>query len=104
MSNYEITNSVTAALETAVHLTEEDDWNEEMVEEEEGRKIFLCTATVNVPPKILEAKLMDIENLPSWNSTVTESRVLKKPEEECVWTYQVTAEGGGGLVSARDFV
>ena len=113
MSNYEITNSVTAALETAAHLTEEDDWNEEMVEEEveikskinkEGRKLFLCTATVNDPTKVLEAKLMDIDNLPSWNSTVTESRVLKNLKKNVFVTYQVTAEGGGGLVSARDFV
>ena len=40
----------------------------------------------------------------SWNSTVTQSKVLKKISDEVKVTYQVTSEGGGGVVSARDFV
>ena len=112
-NNDEIVVSVTAALEAAIKLSEEDDWNLEMEEDEavikskinkEGRKIFLCTATVNVPPQVLEDKMMDIDNLPSWNSTVTESRVLRNLKKDVFVSYQVTAEGGGGLVSARDFV
>ena len=113
MSNDEIVATVAAALETAVQLVEEDGWNEEKVEGEavvkskinkEGRKIFLCTATVNVPPKVLEQKMMDIDNLTSWNKTITESKVLKNLKKDVFVSYQVTAEGGGGLVSARDFV
>jgi hypothetical protein len=113
MSNEEIVATVTAALETAIKLVEEDDWNEEKVEREgvvkskinkDGRKIWLCTATVNVAPQVLEKKMMDIDNLTSWNNTITESKVLKNLKKDVFVSYQVTAEGGGGLVSARDFV
>ena len=40
----------------------------------------------------------------SWNTTVTQSKTLKKISDEVKVTYQVTSEGGGGVVSARDFV
>ena len=69
-----------------------------------GRKLWLCTAKVKVAPEVLEEKLMDIDNLTSWNTTVTESRVLKNLRKDVFITYQVTAEGAGGVVSARDFV
>ena len=113
MSNEEIVATVTDALETAIKLVEEDGWNEEKEEGEavvrskinkEGRKIWLCQTTVNVAPKVLEKKLMDIDNLTSWNNTVTESKVLKNLKKDVFVSYAVTAEGAGGLVSARDFV
>ena len=113
MSNDEIVATVTAALETAIQLVEDDDWNDEIAEDgavvkskinKEGRKIFLCTAKVNVAPKVLEKKMMDIDNLTSWNKTITESRILKNLKKDVFVSYQVTAEGGAGLVSARDFV
>ena len=97
----------------ALELTEDPDWTEEKREGEmvirsriskEGRKLWLCQATVAVPPALLEKKLLDIDNLTSWNSTVTESRVLKNLRKDVFITYQVTAEGAGGVVSARDFV
>ena len=40
----------------------------------------------------------------SWNSTVTQSKVVRKISDDVKVTYQVTSEGGGGVVSARDFV
>ena len=92
---------------------DEDDWTEEKSEGEmvikskisaKGRKLWLCTAKVNVAPEVLEEKLLDIDNLTTWNSTVTESRVLKTLRKDVFITYQVTAEGACGMVSARDFV
>ena len=99
--------------DTALDLLAEDDWIDESCEGEmvirskiskKGRKLWLCTAKVNVAPDVLEKKLLDIDNLTAWNSTVTESRVLKNLRKDVFITYQVTAEGAGGVVSARDFV
>ena len=64
----------------------------------------MCEATVNVAPSVLEAKLLDIDNLTKWNSTLTESRIVKRLSKNVMITHKVTAEGAGGLVSARDFV
>ena len=71
---------------------------------EDGRKIWLLEATVNIAPETLERRLMDIDNLAKWNTTVTESRKVKTLSSNCFITHKVTAEGAGGLVSARDFV
>ena len=71
---------------------------------EHGRKIWLLVATVNISPETLETRLMDIDNLSKWNTTVTESRKIKTLSSNCFITHKVTAEGAGGLVSARDFV
>ena len=96
-----------------MELADDSDWAAEKEEGEmviksriskQGRKLWLCQAKVNVAPDVLEKKLLDIDNLATWNSTVTESRVLKNLRKDVFITYQVTAEGAGGMVSARDFV
>ena len=102
-------------LEKAISIVEEDGWTVEKKEGEvevvikskvgeHGRKIWLLVATVNIAPEILETRLMDIDNLTKWNTTVTESRKIKTLSSNCFITHKVTAEGAGGLVSARDFV
>ena len=45
-----------------------------------------------------------MDNLTSWNTTLTQSKILKTVSSDTRVTYQVTSEGGGGVVSARDFV
>ena len=45
-----------------------------------------------------------MDNLTSWNTTLTQSKTLKSVRGDTRVTYQVTSEGGGGVVSARDFV
>ena len=45
-----------------------------------------------------------MDNLTSWNTTLTQSKTLKSVSSDTRVTYQVTSEGGGGVVSARDFV
>merc|ERR1719481_1058845 len=39
-----------------------------------------------------------------WNHTLTQVRALKKLSDKVIISYQVTSDGGGGLVSPRDFV
>ena len=100
-------------LEKSILIVEEDGWTVEKQEGEviikskvgeHGRKIWLLAATVNITPETLETRLMDIDNLAKWNTTLTESRKIKTLSRNCFITHKVTAEGAGGLVSARDFV
>ncbi|XP_069684665.1 stAR-related lipid transfer protein 3-like [Periplaneta americana] len=68
-------------------------------------KVFKLTGEVNFAPKKLMTELYDkIENLPSWNPTLIESREVQAIDECTDVSYQVTAEFGGGLVSSREFV
>ena len=158
MTNDQIAEAVDAALKYALELSEEDDgWKVEKEQGEavvktkknkDGRKVWLCTATVNVGPKLLFDKMKvietvvtrilfscslfllfsskrccyinsfslsytpcivvftvkDVDNLTSWNTTLTQSKTLKAVSDDTKVTYQVTTEGGAGVVSARDFV
>jgi len=69
-----------------------------------GRKIYRCKTTISIPPKLLIAALTDTDNVTSWNFTLTEARTLKRISDTVAISYQVTSDGGGGLVSARDFI
>merc|ERR1711879_204028 len=112
MTNDQIAEAVDAALKYALELSEEDDgWKVEQGQavvktkkNKDGRKVWLCTATVNVGPKLLFDKMKDVDNLTSWNTTLTQSKTLKAVSGDTKVTYQVTTEGGAGVVSARDFV
>ena len=110
----QIVEIVSAALETAMELAaEEEGWKVEKEQgkavvkskkNKDGRKMWLCTATVDIAPKALWDKLLDTDNLTTWNTTLTESKTVKKLDDNVKVSYQVTTEGGGGIVSARDFV
>ena len=110
----QIVEIVSAALETAMELAaEEEGWKVEKEQDKavvkskknkDGRKMWLCTATVDIAPKALWDKLLDTDNLTTWNTTLTESKTVKKLDDNVKVSYQVTTEGGGGIVSARDFV
>merc|ERR1712172_245308 len=107
MTNDQITEAVDAALKYAIELAEEEDgWKIEKEQGEatvktkknkDGRKVWLCTATVNVNPKLLFDKMKDVDNLTSWNTTLTQSKTLKTVSSDTKVTYQVTSEGGGGV-------
>jgi len=71
---------------------------------DKGRKIYRCKAKIDMPPKLLIDAMGDTDHVTEWNKTLTEARVLKKLSDDCAISYQVTADGGGGMVSARDFV
>ena len=109
----QIVELVSAALESATEILEEEDgWKVEKEQGEatvkskkkDGKKIWLCTALVDIAPKALWSKMLDTDNLTSWNTTLTESKIIKTLDGGVKVSYQVTAEGGGGIVSARDFV
>ena len=73
MTNDQIAEAVDAALKYALELSEEDDgWKVEKEQGEavvktkknkDGRKVWLCTATVNVGPKLLFDKMKVIETV-----------------------------------------
>jgi len=71
---------------------------------EKGRKIYRCKAKINMPPKLLIEAISDTDKLTEWNFTLTQAKVLKVLSDDVVISYQVTSDGGGGMVSARDFV
>jgi len=71
----------------------------------DGKKIYRCKARIEMPAKLLIEAISNTEKVCDWNTTLTECRVLKKINKDCVISYQVTSDGGpGGMVSARDFV
>ena len=60
---------------------------------------------VDVPAKLLLDELFyKVETIPLWNPNLLESCKIQTFDENLDITYQVSAEGAGGLVSSRDFV
>jgi len=112
-SDQQIVDKVKAALDTAVGiLNDKDGWKVEKEKDgatikskknAEGRKVWMCEVVTPVPASKLWEKLQDTDSIASWNTTLTESRVLRHIGDVKL-SYQMTAEGGAGLVSARDFV
>merc|ERR1712203_727962 len=66
--------------------------------------IYRCKAVVEAPPALLIAAMRDTDKVAEWNKTLLESKLLKKLNDDFSITYQVTSDGGGGMVSSRDFV
>jgi len=114
LTDDQVVSAVSAALEEAIIIAEEeDDWKVEKEKDgavvkskknKEGRKVWLCVAEVPLPLKTLWEKLEDTAGITKWNSTLTEARVAKNCGDGVKVSYSVTTEGGGGIVSARDFV
>merc|ERR1711971_1095282 len=112
-SDQQIVDKVKAALDTAIGiLNDKDGWKVEKEKDgatikskknAEGRKVWMCEVVTPVPATKLWEKLQDTDSIASWNTTLTESRVLRHIGDVKL-SYQMTAEGGAGLVSARDFV
>ena len=69
-----------------------------------GKNIYKIKAIIDVAPEKLVDAFKDVSKAPSWNKTLTKCEVLSEISDDVKVTYQVTTEGGGGLVSARDFV
>jgi hypothetical protein len=69
-----------------------------------GKNIYRIKAVIDVSPGTLINALKDIGKQTSWNKTLTKLDVLSEVSDDVKVTYQVTTEGGGGIVSARDFV
>ena len=69
-----------------------------------GKNIYRVKAVIDVSPEKLIPALQDIANSTKWNKTLTKCEIVKEVSDDVKITYQVTAEGGGGMVSARDFI
>lgn len=68
-------------------------------------KIYRLTAQINLSASELFRRLYNgMEDVPSWNPTVLEARVLRKIDDHTDITYSVSAAVAGGLVDSRDFV
>ena len=56
------------------------------------------------PVCLMQELYFGLEDLPAWNPTVEEARLVQLVDHTTDITHQVCAEAGGGLVSVRDFV
>ena len=104
-----------AAFEDAYNLIiAEEDWKVVKTNEigdtvfsrknKDGNNIYKIKAIIDIAPEKLATALKDIPNTAQWNKTLKKVEVLSKVSDDVNVTYNVTTEGGGGLVSARDFV
>jgi len=76
----------------------------ESCKNEKGRKVYRCKAVVAAPPALLIAAMRDTDKVTEWNKTLLQSKLLHRINDDFSITYQVTSDGGGGMVSSRDFV
>ncbi|XP_065085143.1 steroidogenic acute regulatory protein-like isoform X2 [Ochlerotatus camptorhynchus] len=68
-------------------------------------KIYKLTAKIHYPAKkLLQELYYKIEEVPNWNPTLLESKIIRKIDSHTDITYQATVGGGGGVVKCRDFV
>ncbi|XP_054738818.1 steroidogenic acute regulatory protein-like [Anastrepha obliqua] len=99
----------------AYELFESSDWKVEKVtnkgdtirstQRDKLGKIYRLTARIKYPPKALMDELFyKIENVPKWNPTLLESKIVHKINSYTDITYQASVGGGGGMVKSRDFI
>lgn len=99
----------------AYDLLEASDWKVEKVtskgdtirstHREKLGKIYRLTARIRYPAKpLLEDLFYKIEEVPKWNPTLLESKIVRKIDTHTDISYQATVGGGGGMVKSRDFV
>ena len=55
-----------------------------------GRKIYRCKARIEMPARLLIEAMSDTDKVTEWNKTLTEARVLKVLNQDCVISYQVS--------------
>jgi len=69
------------------------------------KKVFRLTGYVDISPcMLLEELFYKVEQVPTWNNTLTESKIIQPIDEYTDVAYSVCAEAAGGVVSTRDFV
>lgn len=103
-----------ACVRKACELLESTDWKIQKITSAGDRieytnrpnvgKIYKLTGRVNCSAKVLLNDLFyKIEDVPKWNPTLLESKIIKKIDEHTDISYQATIGGGGGMVKPRDF-
>ncbi|XP_055689095.1 steroidogenic acute regulatory protein-like [Lutzomyia longipalpis] len=99
----------------AYELIESGDWEVEKVtpssdtiqsiKRDRLGKVYKLTGRVNTnAQKLVEDLFGNIEEMPKWNPTLLESRIIHRIDPRTDISYQVSAPGGGGFVKSRDFV
>ncbi|ELU15384.1 hypothetical protein CAPTEDRAFT_174334 [Capitella teleta] len=68
-------------------------------------KLFKLEGYVDASPQaVFETTVIKCDEQPKWNPTVLGSKLLQVINETTDISYQIAAEGAGGLVASRDFV
>ncbi|XP_055837692.1 steroidogenic acute regulatory protein-like [Episyrphus balteatus] len=85
-------------------VTQKNDTIQSINREKLG-KIYRLTGRIKFPAKaLLEELFYKIEDVPKWNPTLLESKILRKINTYTDISYNATTSGGGGIVKSRDFV
>lgn len=72
---------------------------------EDFGKVFKLEGEIDASAeKVFRELVVKIDDAPSWNPTISETRLLLKVADNIDISYQVAADAIGGLVSTRDFV
>lgn len=68
-------------------------------------KIYKLTGRIKYPAKaLLDELFYKIEEVPKWNPTLLESKIVRKINSYTDITYQASVSSGGGIIKSRDFV
>lgn len=104
-----------ACVRKACELLESTDWKIQKITSVGDRieytnrknfgKIYKLTGRVNCSAKVLLNDLFyKIEDVPKWNPTLLDSKIIRKIDKNTDITYQASIGGGGGMVKPRDFI
>uniref|UniRef100_A0A182JX42 START domain-containing protein n=1 Tax=Anopheles christyi TaxID=43041 RepID=A0A182JX42_9DIPT len=115
MQDEEFKKMGTECVRKAYALLESDGWKIEKVtakgdtiqscQQDKIGKIYKLTAKIHYPArKLLQELFYKIEDVPKWNPTLLESKIIRKIDSHTDISYQATIGGGGGVVKCRDFV
>ncbi|KAL5288711.1 STARD3 family protein [Megaselia abdita] len=99
----------------AYELLQAEDWKVEKVtnkgdtiqsvQRDKIGKVYRLTGRVRFPAKkLLHELFYRIEEVPIWNPTLLESKIVHKVNTHTDISYNATVGGGGGLIKSRDFV
>ncbi|XP_058459866.1 steroidogenic acute regulatory protein-like [Malaya genurostris] len=105
----------TECVRKAYALLESNDWKlEKMTQDgdvirsctqDKLGKIYRLTGKIHYPARqLLQELYYKIEEIPNWNPTLLESKIIRKIDSHTDISYQATIGGGGGVVKSRDFV
>nr|BAJ46575.1 carotenoid-binding protein [Bombyx mandarina]BAJ46581.1 carotenoid-binding protein [Bombyx mandarina] len=68
-------------------------------------KVYRFTGVVNCPARFLYEEFKNnLTKLPEWNPTILKCEIIKEIGDGVDLSYQVTAGGGRGIITPRDFV
>jgi len=115
MTDTELNQTALEAWKEAIEITETTDgWKDEKKNDQgdvvvskknkKGKKIYRVIAKIPIGAEKLIEYMKDTDKICQWNTTLVKHEILKKVDDKTTISYQITTEGGGGVVSSRDFV